>query len=213
MGFIKLGRLNIRKRNSCASALVSLSDVQPPSFYKSHILNGPINRLYLPVSPLLLFLPRVLVPRLFRAIQSFLGLRGYLAFLGHPVKRTFGMIILETLYISPFLLRHLIKFLSDLARKSDFNCDCSLLGLCFCFEHNSLAIYDEYVVYMCIYHLFGSIQYFFSLLSNKLKLFSSRWPTCRHFYHKLPFLTHFAAISPLFSPQPGLACRLFLLLK
>ena len=30
-----------------ASALVSLSDVQPPSVYKSHILNGPINKLYL----------------------------------------------------------------------------------------------------------------------------------------------------------------------
>ena len=42
-----LGRLNIRKRNLCASALVSLSDVQPPSVYKSHILNGPINKLYL----------------------------------------------------------------------------------------------------------------------------------------------------------------------
>ena len=47
MGFINLGRLNIRKRNSCASALVSLSDVQPPSVYKSHILNGPINNLYI----------------------------------------------------------------------------------------------------------------------------------------------------------------------
>ena len=47
MGFINLGRLNIRKRNSCASALVSLSDIQPPSVYKSHILNGPINKLYL----------------------------------------------------------------------------------------------------------------------------------------------------------------------
>ena len=47
MGFINLGRLNIRKRNSCASALVSLSDVQPPSVYKSHILNGPSNKLYL----------------------------------------------------------------------------------------------------------------------------------------------------------------------
>ena len=45
MGFINLGRLNIRKRNSCASALISLSDVQPPSVYKSHILNGPINKL------------------------------------------------------------------------------------------------------------------------------------------------------------------------
>ena len=47
MGFINLGRLNIRKRNSYASALVSLSDLQPPSVYKSHILNGPINKLYL----------------------------------------------------------------------------------------------------------------------------------------------------------------------
>ena len=47
MGFINLGRLNIRKRNSCASALVSLSDVHPPSVYKSHILNGPINKLYI----------------------------------------------------------------------------------------------------------------------------------------------------------------------
>ena len=46
MGFINLGRLNIRKRNSCASALISLSDVQPPSVYKSHILNGLINKLY-----------------------------------------------------------------------------------------------------------------------------------------------------------------------
>ena len=46
MGFINRGRLNIRKRNSCASALISLSDVQPPSVYKSHILNGPINKLY-----------------------------------------------------------------------------------------------------------------------------------------------------------------------
>ena len=43
MGFINLGRLNIRKR----SALVYLSDVQPPSVYKSHIVNGPINKLYL----------------------------------------------------------------------------------------------------------------------------------------------------------------------
>ena len=47
MGFINLGRLNIRKRNLCASALVSLSDVQPPEVYKSHILNGPINKLFL----------------------------------------------------------------------------------------------------------------------------------------------------------------------
>ena len=47
MGFINLGRLNSQKRNSCASALVSLSDVQPPSVYKSHILNGSINKLYL----------------------------------------------------------------------------------------------------------------------------------------------------------------------
>ena len=47
MGFINLGRLNIRKRNSCASALVSLSDVPPPSVYKSHILNGPFNKLYI----------------------------------------------------------------------------------------------------------------------------------------------------------------------
>ena len=46
MGFINLWRLIIRKRNSCASALVSLSDVHPPSVYKSHILNGPINKLY-----------------------------------------------------------------------------------------------------------------------------------------------------------------------
>ena len=39
MGFINLG-----------SALVSLSDVQPvqpPSVYKSHILNGTINKLYI----------------------------------------------------------------------------------------------------------------------------------------------------------------------
>ena len=54
MGFINLGRLNIRKRNSCASALVSLSDVQPPSVYKSHILNGPINKLYLSAISLVL---------------------------------------------------------------------------------------------------------------------------------------------------------------
>ena len=47
MGFINLGKLNIRKRNSCASALVSLSDIQPPSVYKSHILNRPINKLYI----------------------------------------------------------------------------------------------------------------------------------------------------------------------
>ena len=47
MRFINLGRLNIRKRNLCTSTLVSLSDVQPPSVYKSHILNGPINKLYL----------------------------------------------------------------------------------------------------------------------------------------------------------------------
>ena len=31
----------------CASALVSLSDVQLPSIYRSQILNGPINKLYL----------------------------------------------------------------------------------------------------------------------------------------------------------------------
>ena len=47
MGFINLGRLNIQKRNSRASTLISLSDVQPPSVYKSHILNGLIKRLYL----------------------------------------------------------------------------------------------------------------------------------------------------------------------
>ena len=48
MGFINLGRLNIRYRNECArNALVSLSDVQSPEVYKSHILNGPINKLYL----------------------------------------------------------------------------------------------------------------------------------------------------------------------
>ena len=47
MGFINLGRLNIRQRNFCASALVSLSDVQPPSVYKSHILKGPVNKVYL----------------------------------------------------------------------------------------------------------------------------------------------------------------------
>ena len=52
MGLINLGWLNIRKRNSCASALVSLSDVQPPSVYKSHILNGPINKLYLLIQTL-----------------------------------------------------------------------------------------------------------------------------------------------------------------
>ena len=46
MGFVNLGSLNIRKRNSCASALVSLSDVQAPSVYKSHILSRPINKLY-----------------------------------------------------------------------------------------------------------------------------------------------------------------------
>ena len=46
MGFINLGRLNIRKRNSCASARVSFSDVQPPEVYKSHTSNGPINKLY-----------------------------------------------------------------------------------------------------------------------------------------------------------------------
>ena len=46
MGFINLERLNIRKRNSCASALVSLSDVQPSSVYKSHISNELINKLY-----------------------------------------------------------------------------------------------------------------------------------------------------------------------
>ena len=47
MGFINLGRLNIRKRNLCASALISLSDFQPPSVYKSHILNGPVNKFYI----------------------------------------------------------------------------------------------------------------------------------------------------------------------
>ena len=47
MGFIILGRLDIRKRYSCASALVSLSAVQTPSVYKSHILNGPINKQYI----------------------------------------------------------------------------------------------------------------------------------------------------------------------
>ena len=44
-GFINPGRLIIRKRNSCASALISLSDVQPPSVYKTHISNGQINKL------------------------------------------------------------------------------------------------------------------------------------------------------------------------
>ena len=34
-------------KKKLASALVSLSDVQPPSVYKSHILIGPINKLYL----------------------------------------------------------------------------------------------------------------------------------------------------------------------
>ena len=32
----------IRKRNECACARVSFSDVQPPEVYKSRILNGPI---------------------------------------------------------------------------------------------------------------------------------------------------------------------------
>ena len=41
MGFINLGRLNIRKSDGCSD----VSDVQPPSVYKSHILNGPINLL------------------------------------------------------------------------------------------------------------------------------------------------------------------------
>ena len=40
--------LKKKKKKSCASALVSLSDVQHPSVYKSHILNWPINKLYLP---------------------------------------------------------------------------------------------------------------------------------------------------------------------
>ena len=40
---VTLGRLNIRK-----SALVSsVSDIQPSPVYKSHILNGPIYKLYL----------------------------------------------------------------------------------------------------------------------------------------------------------------------
>ena len=47
MGFINLGRLNIPKRNMCASALFSLSDFRPPSVYKFHILNGPIKTLYI----------------------------------------------------------------------------------------------------------------------------------------------------------------------
>ena len=52
MGFINLGRLNILKRNSSASAFVSLSDVQPPSVYKSQILNGPINKVYIIINNL-----------------------------------------------------------------------------------------------------------------------------------------------------------------
>ena len=41
MGYINLERLKVRKRNSCASALFSLSDVQHPAVDKSHILNWP----------------------------------------------------------------------------------------------------------------------------------------------------------------------------
>ena len=46
MGYINLWRMNIQQRNSCTSTLISLSDVQPPLVYKSHILNGSINKLY-----------------------------------------------------------------------------------------------------------------------------------------------------------------------
>ena len=52
MGFINIGKSSIRKVNSCASALVSLSDVRPPSVYKSHISNRPKTKLkhYIPSS-------------------------------------------------------------------------------------------------------------------------------------------------------------------
>ena len=46
MGYINLWRMNIQQRNSCTSTLISLSDIQPPLVYKSHILNGSINKLY-----------------------------------------------------------------------------------------------------------------------------------------------------------------------
>ena len=35
------------KKKLVRKPLGSLSDVQPPSVYKSHILNGPINKLYI----------------------------------------------------------------------------------------------------------------------------------------------------------------------
>ena len=47
MGFINLGRLNIRKKKLVRKRTRFISDVQPPSVYKSHILNGPINKLYI----------------------------------------------------------------------------------------------------------------------------------------------------------------------
>ena len=47
MGFINLERLNIRNKTCELEHSFFLLDVQPPEVYKSHILNGPINELYL----------------------------------------------------------------------------------------------------------------------------------------------------------------------
>ena len=50
MGFINRGRLNIRKRNKCPCARVSLSDVQPPEahlrcgIYKLREVEHPIKK-------------------------------------------------------------------------------------------------------------------------------------------------------------------------
>ena len=82
MGFISLGRLNIQKRNSCARALVTISDVQHPSVYNSHILNVPINKLNISC-----------FPGIYDKISFFSGRQGKICFSPHNTQIDFLLII------------------------------------------------------------------------------------------------------------------------
>ena len=105
--FYKSRRLNIRKRNSCASALVSLSDVQPPSFYKSHILNGPINKLYIsPATSALRW-----VTSLTRAIVLTVARKGEKSYFQHCFIALTDSIAITLVVWSPLRLPYLSKCL------------------------------------------------------------------------------------------------------
>ena len=49
---IQIREVEHSKKKLVRKRIVSLSDVQPPSVYKSHILNGPINKLYVSIKDL-----------------------------------------------------------------------------------------------------------------------------------------------------------------